>query len=158
MKKLLVLVLVLGMASMANAALTDILSDIELHLSGTTVTVIGLDVDHETSWLNAGIYTSTSNGIVSSPFNAYAAAGDLRQIFQWTGYNGVDIKSGQGLGDPLQTGAWFDFQYSGSAGDMFDIWAYEESTTTAAGQLELLPEPMTIALLGLGGLFLRRRK
>ncbi len=159
MKKLLVLVLVLGMSSMANAALTDILSDIELQLSGTTVTIVGLDAGAESSWSDGGVYTSVSNGTVSAPLTSNQNAGDLRAIQQWTGYNGVDIRIGQGTGPALQTGEWFTFQYSGNVGDVFDIYDYTQGgSTTPVGTLTLLPEPMTIVLLGLGGLFLRRRK
>lgn len=41
---------------------------------------------------------------------------------------------------------------------ILDVFSGSVASTAAALEIHVVPEPMTIALLGLGGLFLRRRK
>jgi hypothetical protein len=43
-------------------------------------------------------------------------------------------------------------------GAWIDIYDYGVSVVIPVGKMNLIPEPMTIMLLGLGGLLLRRRK
>ena len=156
MKKLLILMLVLGLASFAHATILD---DIRLDFDGTTVTVVGLTAG--ASYINGvGIYDELTQGIVSGPYNDYVAAGGMRDITKWAGYNGVDITIGvdpEGL-EPVLADVWFEFGYDGSIGDEFAIYNYAISDLVPAGALNLVPEPMTIALLGLGGLALLRRR
>ena len=49
---------------------------------------------------------------------------------------------------------------SGVVGDTIEAWWFDEGSgaTGLIGTVELLPEPMTIALLGLGGILLLRRR
>ena len=59
----------------------------------------------------------------------------------------------------------FDYHVGGDPSDIIEIWAdgyYIATQDFTVGTIESIlihvPEPVTIALLGLGGLFLRRRK
>ena len=54
----------------------------------------------------------------------------------------------------------FDLQFGATSAMplLIDIYDYSVSYTTPAGTITVVPEPVTIALLGLGGLFLARRK
>jgi hypothetical protein len=163
MKKLLILMLVLGMASIANAYLTPLTigpDDIELHLSGTTITVVGLSALQTPNGFGLYEEDAPSQGTVSGPVAALSAAGDLGAITLQSAYNGVDcstLESPGGAGT-CTAGNWFTFEYSGSVGDMINLYDYDVSYDDAVGQVEVIPEPMTIMLLGLGGLLLRRRK
>ncbi len=161
--RVLSLLIVFALASTASAELADIMMDIELWLvGGTTVQIRGIDPGAESSWTQAGVYVADGyDGTVSGPLNSYPAAGDLRAIHQWTGWNGVDFTIGQGMGDPMTTGVWFDFQFTGATAwpVYFDVYDYTASTTApAVGQLPLWPEPTTLALLALGGVAVLRRR
>lgn len=157
MKKLLILMLVLGMTSLASAV-TTVLTDIELLYDGTTVTVVGLNaVVYEKA---IGIYDEAGQGTVGPLYEVLIAAGDLGAITgRPAGYNGVDISTLASPVGEVTTGDWFKFAFAdGAVGDTMTIYDYAESYTVPAGTLNLIPEPMTIALLGLGGLALLRRR
>ena len=156
MKKLLILMLVLGMTSLASAV-TTVLTDIELWYDGTTVTVVGLNPDGISS---TGIYDEAGQGTVGPPYEMLIAAGDLAAMTgRPAGYNGVDILAMASPVGTVTTGDWFQFGFAdGAVGDTMTIYDYAVSYTDPVGTLNLIPEPMTIALLGLGGLFLLRRR
>jgi len=73
--------------------------------------------------------------------------------FAWNGY---DLSEGDVQGAGLFTGIWYIFDVTGTGN--VDLYDYAVSAFVPAGVMTIVPEPMTIALLGLGGLFLRRRK
>ncbi len=177
MKRSAALVIFFALASVAGAAPSDILEDIQLVLDGTTVEVICLDAS--LTWASRqlppeeggpmgifGIYVpdDAMTPAVGPPLNSYPAAGDMRAITQWTGYNGVDTVVFAGLGPPVQTGLWFDFQITGATGQVtFDIWVADASggydeEAGPVGQLTTVPEPATIALLALGGVVVLRKR
>jgi len=163
MKKLLVLVLVLGMASLANAG---ILSDISLSMSGSTVTVNGLAAT--TAYFANGFGIYVPGGAASPVISNVAigsAAGDLGKVLwygnstDYAGYNGFDAFPGQsGQGANVAIGTWATFTYAGAVGDKLDIFDNAISATQRVGQLTITPEPATLAILGLGALLLRRKK
>ncbi len=103
------------------------------NLSAPTLAMGGLAAI-DTTYMNSGF------GFVAAP-----AAGD------WSESTDVD------------EGTWLTFDISpldgAAVGDTYDIQILDGSFEYVSSFIvEVVPEPMTIGLLGLGGLFLRRRK
>ncbi len=168
MKKLIVLMLVLGLATSANAALT-----ISLDPSGAAVLPAGnYDVDvvsneDVTPWeLYVGLDNETYGsitGVVKLP----AAGNEASVTLIGDGYGMFDIYHlvAIDLVDPLDSvkmGSQFTVtvNFTGAAtGEDFKLVLMDPNLNELDSRTFLgVPEPMTIALLGLGGLFLRRRK
>ena len=174
MKKLLIVLLVLGTASLAQAAVLELSIDGSRNGEDTTQeitictdTTITIDVycndaasPADDFWL--GITASDGDGAwVADTDVTYVAMGNARSLTVsaydsdwWYGTTGVST-------DPAPTtGIWceIDFECT-SEGDAY-IYLYDYTYTTVRDTILVhqIPEPMTIALLGLGGLFLRRRK
>ena len=177
MRKLVILMLVLGMASFASAGLVLTIED----TSGTvdpdtlvkgesyTVWVSGLEADQS---ITGGVYgpagtaadwtkVSLSNPVVED------AAGDTSGNSYVGAYFGYDFAAGDTSTAILPDGAdgkWFSWDLDADAVGDFSLLLYDYTNinqttalSTTTGKV-LIPEPMTIALLGLGGLLLRRRK
>jgi hypothetical protein len=174
MKKLLALVLILAMTSVASAALVEIFvngdpytgqdvegSDIITFLFSEDAMVFGgfgdlqLNVDHgdyvaDSAWINPG-FTVIPGDIAVQP------VGDGFDVFVY----------GQGFPAPTGDLMGFDFHvpYDLEESALITISHVAGNwNNLLPGQLmddivlHVVPEPMTIALLGLGGLFLRRRR
>jgi len=168
MKKVLVLTLVLTLASMASASLSLVSS------AGTSLEVndtSNIGVYNDTQLPNQGlvIYVSideadidkgswTGNSTQHSPpapvegtstyYGYYEGYGDL-----WYWEPGVSV-------DDYLVGSMVDFEFQCDALGDVHITLYGDDAVTVLDTLTIaqVPEPMTIALLGLGGLLLRRRK
>jgi hypothetical protein len=165
MRKILVLFLVLGMASAANATLITVDGQegesFEVDVQ-TTITVVSEDAS---SWLG---YIIVEEGGAGSLENAVVldAAGDLGAAAAYTeaGWGtGFELSASMGpAGDPaIAAGSQFSFDYVGVVGDTATISVFadpEYTTPIASVNVTVVPEPMTVILLGLGGLFLRRRR
>jgi hypothetical protein len=82
---------------------------------------------------------------ITDAFKAAMTAANWAQgiSFVWYADNDADVDLGNGLVSP----------YNGS-GDV----VYNACFSVVNARIEVVPEPMTVALLSLGGLFLRRRK
>ena len=164
MKKLLVLILVLGMASAANAVLIEIdgqsapALDV---LEAATITVVGEDTSN---WLGYIIVEEGGAGLLSGA-EVLTGAGDKASVEPYTeagwgaGYM-LTVASTQ-VPTNVVAGPLFNINYTGAIGDTAKISLYidpEYVVPAASVDVTVVPEPMTVLLLGLGGLFLRRRQ
>jgi hypothetical protein len=169
MKRVLVLFLVLGLASAANAIpWTMSPTDITGTFIGTTFTITG-NVAHD---LYFGIYddssVSTTQQWVAGDIKP--AAGGLGSMAN-NGYAGLDFATlPDSLSSPqklVTAGPWFTFTYTGNGGRVdtpvgrnyvFNLYDYSVSATQPIGTVVFTPEPATLVILGLGSLMLARRK
>lgn len=165
MRKFLILFLVLVLSSAANAMLIKVDDmegeSFEVDLE-TTITVVSEDAS---SWLGYIIIEEGGAGTLENPV-VLDAAGDLGAA---EAYSEADWGAGYQLsasmspsGDPpIAVGSQFSLDYIGAVGDTATISLFvdpEYTTPVATVTVTVVPEPMTIILLGLGGLFLRRRR
>ena len=168
MKKMLILMLVLGFASTASALV------VELGAGGTTN---GAGVDMTTALTTLEVVSDTA----ATPYVRYLiswddSALDITGVSVLTAAGSdafvTDFGAGMGAGtrtweiqamdsspplDSILAGIQFNVGVSiGALGGQMEL--LDESMATTLDTITVVPEPMTIALLGLGGLFLRRRK
>ena len=181
MKKFLVLTLVLGMAAMANATLTMTTTyDGSDLMPGDTFTIdIGEDAmmfPLQTNYTLALIVSDTtladiSGGTAMTPINP----ADKILIWDDMSSPGWAEDAGVGMVVTVLAGVYtmppyvlYDdimFECLGEGDVMVQLVTgtlvddqYVPAEILAEVMVKQIPEPMTLALLGLGGLFLRRRK
>jgi len=171
MKKLLVLMLVLGLTTAANATLSlSVNGDTSVtEYSMNTGATVVIDVYSDQANFGYECYVGITNG-----------AGGNSDLGDWTGVNKVYAAAGNSAsitaydhwwyddvaltGDPdkfpILAGKHFDMEFQCTA--MGDVTI---SLTDASGTIQLdsvlihqIPEPVSMVLLGLGGLLLRRRR
>jgi len=177
MKKLLVLVLVLGMVTSASATLT-LVSSAGDKLDPTGVmfpmtTVIG--IYNDTAAPGQGLITGVAIPAVA-PHAMWTGTSHVYQPPSLGGantYYGV-LDPGSGIGvvdlwssdlaiasvDPYGIGILADFEFKCTAlGDVV-VTLYRDDLVTPINSITIhqVPEPVSMVLLGLGGLLLRRRK
>jgi len=165
MRKILVLILVFGLASAANAMLIKVDDQegdsFEVDVKAT-ITVVSED---SSSWLG---YIIVEEGGAGALENAVKldAAGDLgvASAYEEAGWGtGFEISASMSPGGSpaVAAGSQFSIDYVGSVGDTARISLFvdpEFDVPAASADVTVVPEPMTVILLGLGGLFLRRRR
>ena len=168
MKKLLVLALVLGMAGMVNATVLELsiggvvdgpenVTEIALNPSDTIMIDVHCtaDPDFVDFWITVdGPGSLAGVGTIVSP-PAPAAAMDT-QYAGWLWFS----TSGSPTPAPTLGEWWYEEFHCDGDGDV-TINLYDPTGATVIDTILIhqpIPEPMTIALLGLGGLLLRRRK
>lgn len=180
MKKVLVLGLVLGLACAANAALTieGLPASGKINLSAVvklSLTGDGQTPSPQAPWIVVKGPASINGGtlVYQGSLSAYW---DLPRLVTELGMSEADILAYVGGSDTSMitladgaippkalTGVLVDnimLTASATKLGMVDLILMNDDLTAAISQarVEVVPEPMTIALLGLGGLFLRRRK
>ncbi|MHC4165655.1 MAG: hypothetical protein ACYSWQ_01720 [Planctomycetota bacterium] len=164
-RKLLVFVLVLGFASAANAVLIQVdglggeTFDVQ---EKATITVVSED---SLNWLGYIIVEEGGQGTLINPA-ATALAGDPALAgatpYSEAGWGtGYELTVAGSASFPVGTGTQFSFDYNGMLGDTARISLFvdpEFVIPVSSVAVNVIPEPMTIMFLGLGVLFLRRRK
>lgn len=166
MKKLLVLALVLGVASMASATLlTVIADDAEILLGDTTTVNIVAAVDYGMFDGEDWVIGVSAEGALSDITVADVAGavlvsnGDAAMFGVPGGFWGVTMAPAVGIiteGTVLFSLTLTGMELGIAQINMIDLTA--GGVPGASTSVLVTPEPMTMALLGLGGLFLRRRK
>jgi hypothetical protein len=180
MKKLLVLLMVLGLATSAQAALTLSLSATEVDIGDTVTASVSSDLSGTPGiWPGVGDFILSEDTYYWSTMDAAAfsggwtyhttagtsggtvSVGDLGFANPYPGYSNVYRLNAAGSSVLPEAGVQFMIDIIGVQEGTIYI-ALQDDTTWAEMAptltLVVVPEPMTIALLGLGGLFLRRRK
>ena len=168
MKKLLVLTLVLALASVASAALTTtILVNGSAFDPATDIAAVGDAVT-----VKVGNDAPSAGGTTGLKMTASAAeSGAISLLGTWmlpgTGSNVEDLGGGSlrfnwadGTIGLNVTGDWCQATFDIPSGASQVVLSFVGTMfgATPSGATITIPEPMTVALLGLGGLFLRRRK
>jgi hypothetical protein len=165
MRKLLILFLVLGLASTANALLIKVDGmegeSFEVDVQAT-ISVVSEDTS---GWLG---YIIVEEGGAGSLENVVVldAAGNIASAEPYTeaGWGaGFELSAAAipEIDPPIAIGEQFSLDYIGAIGDTATISLFvdpEYTTPVASVNVTVVPEPMTVILLGLGGLFLRRRR
>ena len=179
MKKYLVLSMVLGIASLASAGLIFDVASVDV-MPGEAVTVSIVQEAPNPAGAG-GIITVDFSGAAGAIEGVGAQglgsgwgwllAGDItilggnQAYFEAAASPGVGTPGvGSELGYPIPgtMGAYTStvtFTFTPDASQILKIGgAWDGATSDSTMAVNVIPEPMTMALLGLGGLFLRRRK
>jgi len=161
MKKLLALILVLGLATTANAVLTGNVTGDDTPGAGSmdlNVTGNGYDTYVAIAIQGTGTIAGTIGASAPASSSLLGPLSDLGLESLGTG----EVWTMADMDSPYvySTGIWLTIDYTGAVvGDV--ITAYDigpgGDQTDVLGQITITPEPMTLALLGLGGLFIRRK-
>jgi hypothetical protein len=162
MKKALGLLLVLGLASVANAALDLVPNTISISpVNGTALASVNssnnlayvcwLEVADPTvaNFQGAPSFTAGGNPTGFSAIQAYPEYGAWYQATVATNDPSKPLVAGQQISATLigkKLGA-----------TVLNLYAEDGVTKLDSSPVTVVPEPMSLMLLGLGGLFLRRR-
>jgi hypothetical protein len=169
MKKLLALVLVLSVVSIANAGLTFTYDSAAKDLVITNVAPAATLIQGYPYLLLASATVEIPGTAVINPDGIVPFKPDMAGIFM-TGSDAIGYVPGENAiildfsdstlaaGGVFTLGKWATVDVNGSG--MVDVWQFDENLDqhTLLGTVDV-PEPITMSLLALGGLVaLRRRK
>lgn len=196
MKKFLVLLLVFGMSSLANAGLLSLYVEVDgspyiedtAVAGGSTVDVYVVQDALDTLGSGGEVWVGfTGAGAVATDLTVGTLTGDYTGGWNWLQNSGVSIldpstfwmgkAANLGVGTPglgtmmglpgypgqetytnTNSTAMFSFSMSVPQTLVQFTQGTWDGALVSDSVMVGIPEPMTIALLGLGGLFLRRRK
>ena len=184
MKKIITMVLVLGLVSMVSAVPTiSVLGGgpAEIAPGGTLTLVFAGEGNYAGgAFFDLGTYGYYSGngpdgasivGNISAPLGAPANIGGLGSIGLYSGSAAIAVvaSGNAGVGGwDVVAGDWFTFDLTLTEGTTLAVGniinidvatgAYTESGNGIDVSVVPVPEPVTMALLGLGGLLLRKRK
>ena len=162
MRKLLIVLLVFGLASVANATVLSWSTNTVSVGIGSSV-VVQLTADDATGYDPKWVGADASTVAEISAISALTAAGPDSQVKDpaattWAGWWTVmALDLDPTSGGAVAAGDHFDVTIDGLALGTYNIGADTYGTNDILA-ITVVPEPMTLMLLGLGGLFLRRRK
>jgi hypothetical protein len=173
MKKLLALLLVLGMASMANAAVSLMVSQGEgldraeyteavssqINLYPTDTIWIGVGSDGSAGGYDGGVYIVSGAGSWTGNVATYDSGmpyqyGPFPYAGGYAFYNSTPATVGPTPGADFGIEFHFDAQPDTVVIELRNLAGGLEDTL----EIHQIPEPVTLSLLGLGGLALLRRR
>jgi len=165
MRKLCVSILVLGLVPAANAAFIQVggqTGDTVNILQNSAITIVS---DNTSSWLGYVIVQEGGVGTLSNA-TALTAAGNMGSVSPYseagwgTGYQ-LTVAMSPGGVPAIAVGPQFSMNFAGTLGQTARISLFldpEFTVPVSSVLVTIVPEPMTLLLLGVGVLFLRRRK
>jgi len=166
MKKLLILMLVLGMASAAYATVLSVSQPSSASLNVEVTGTIDYDLYIVLSSNGTTALSSYALGTDAPDMSGYSGptSPDLDGSGLWTEPSGFSgeywvMAASDASVFPITTGQFLTAT-GGAIGDQVNVQAFDETVGFLGdfGTITLIPEPMTVLLLGFGGLLLRRRK
>ena len=163
MKKLMVLSLVLAMTAVSSAALSLVSDKTVLNPGEVASLTLSSDVGGK-GFLLYAIVAEGGVGAITMPNlltgdSALNAVGAYTEAGFGTGY---EVTLANGVVAKVEAGDFLTFSFSSAIEGTALVAVYDDAlgynAPAASVAMTVIPEPMTMGLLGLGALFLRKRK